>query len=85
MNDDIEIIEDEFIIIDDDEPDYDAIYDEQRLQELDKFEKSLDFKLTKTIKYYEYGDYEKTETYDENNNLIASTFGHKPITIKKEI
>lgn len=83
MEDEIEIIKDEFII--DDEPDYDAIYDEHRLQELDELQNSLNFKLTKTIKYYECGDYEKTETYDENNNLIASTFGHKPITIKKEI
>lgn len=80
-----EYLDEEEIELIDDEPDYDAIYDEQRLKELDELQNSLDFKLTKTTKYYECGDYEKTETYDENNNLVASTFGHKPITIKKEI
>ena len=82
---DDEYLDEEEIELIEDEPDYDAIIDERRLQELDELQNSLDFKLTKTTKYYECGDYEKTETYDENNKLIASTFGHKPITIKKEI
>ena len=80
-----EFTNEEEIELIEDEPDYDAIHDEQRLQELDELQNSLNFKLTKTTKYYEYGDYEKTMTYDENNNLVTTTFGHKPITIKKEI
>lgn len=72
---DIEII--------DDEPNYDAIYDEQHLEDLDKLYNSLDFKLIKTIKYYECGDYDKLETYDENNNLIVTAVGRKPNTKEK--
>lgn len=76
----------------------DEIYDERRLQELDKLEKSLDwkkeddtsieydFKFNVISRTYHYtsGDYEKYETYDADGKLKCSSFGRKPIELKKE-